>query len=1193
MIVETIKIPVTHEEEEYVKNFFIEFFSEHYKKEIGKAVLSKERKILLDFSLIEKIDYKIADLILQKPEEIISIAEDVLYFLEPSLKGICRIRIFNIPKIYEKKIRELRSEHLGKLVVVDGIVKRASEIRPEVYEAIYECLDCGSKYNIIQTERTIKKPLKCIKCNSKNFELIGEKLYDARWLVIEEPYELISGERPSSIMVYLKEDLVEPKLQAKTDPGNRIKVIGVLKVIPRKLRRTKTREMETFIDAIYFEPLETEWEEIELNKEDIKKIEEEAKKQDFYEKLVNSIAPTIYGNKEVKEALLLQMVGGNEEFLPDGNRIRGEIHVLLVGDPGTGKSQLLKIISSLAPRAKYVSGKSSSAAGLIATVTRDEEFFGGWVLEAGLVIMANKSVACIDEFEKVDKKDLIALMETMEQGSYSYDFEVFLSNGRRVKIGKLVDYLMEKYKDKVKKFEECEILDLDNLENIKLFTTDFKNVYEIKVKNVSRHFAPKNLIKITFSNGREIEVTEDHPFFIFTLNGIKTVYAKDLKIGNIILSPKILPLESKTIEFKKSIALLAHNDKDFYRFLGYLLSDGYISENEIIFSNSNKNLIEDYIRIFKKLFNKDVYVWRNKKTGTINVRCRDKEVIEFLKENVKEIFEKRIPSIVFTANKEDAKEIVKGLFFGDGHYYTYSKNKEKGKIRRIVFSFAEKLLAYDLQDLLLYKFGIYSKIRKEKNVFRVVIERNEDILKFENLIGKNVLSKDINPNKINSNIEKMHIIVRKLSNLVGKGENQFLNFNFSLIKGKMISKKSLEKFKENFLEYVKNSIEKLKECKNLKEWIIIAKESFGISNSIIAKELNVSHQLISYWLKKNRENKLQKVKDVLQKIINEKIRKIELYLNLIDLSLSFNFVKVKKIEKVEYDKKYVYDIRVEPTQSFVSQALILHNSISIAKASIVATLPAKTAILAAANPKYGRFDPYIPIKEQIDIPEVLLSRFDLKFVLKDVPNIEEDAKIIEHIKKTRYFNVEELKNYYDKTFIKKFIAYARKFKPQMTEEAYNEIAEFYKKMREKAKEGAPISITLRQLEGLIRLAQASAKIRLSNKVEKIDAQRAINLMLFSLKQFGFDPTSGMIDIDLAEGRLSASQRGKIRIVRQIIDELEKIFGNMIPEEEIIKRAKEANIDNIEEILNKMKLEGELITHKPGFVGKVWFTIQFQ
>ena len=265
---------------------------------------------------------------------------------------------------------------------MDGIIKRASEIRPEVYETIFECVDCKSKYFIVQTERSIKKPVKCVRCNSKNFELIGEKVYDARWIVIEEPYELISGERPSTILVYLKEDLVEPKLQSKTDPGNRIKVIGILKTIPRKLRKSKSREMEIFIDANYFESLETEWEEIELSKEDVEKILEEAKKENFYTTLVESIAPTIYGNREIKEALLLQMVGGNEEILPDGNRIRGEIHILLVGDPGTGKSQLLKIISSLAPRAKYVSGKYSSAAGLIATVTRDEEFLGGWVLEA-------------------------------------------------------------------------------------------------------------------------------------------------------------------------------------------------------------------------------------------------------------------------------------------------------------------------------------------------------------------------------------------------------------------------------------------------------------------------------------------------------------------------------------------------------------------------------------------------------------------------------------------------------------------------------------------------------------------------------------------------------------------------------------------------------------------------------------------
>ena len=235
-----------------------------------------------------------------------------------------------------------------------------------------------------------------------------------------------------------------------------------------------------------------------------------------------------------------------------------------------------------------------------------------------------------------------------------------------------------------------------------------------------------------------------------------------------------------------------------------------------------------------------------------------------------------------------------------------------------------------------------------------------------------------------------------------------------------------------------------------------------------------------------------------------------------------------------------------------------------------------------------RFDPYIPIREQVEIPETLLSRFDLKFALRDIPNPEIDKKITEYILKTRFFEEEEKeKELIPPEIFKKYVSYARKACfPKMTKEAAKKIQEFFLKMREKAQEGSPIPISLRQYEGLIRLAEASARIRLDEFVREEDAERAIRLMKVSLRQFGFDPELGTFDIDRAEGYVTASQRGKIRTLLFIIEELEKIYGNMIPEDEIIKKAKQQGIDNAEEILNKMKLEGRLISHKPGFVGKV-------
>ncbi|HDM05656.1 MAG TPA: minichromosome maintenance protein MCM, partial [Candidatus Aenigmarchaeota archaeon] len=260
-------------------------------------------------------------------------------------------------------------------------------------------------------------------------------------------------------------------------------------------------------------------------------------------------------------------------------------------------------------------------------------------------------------------------------------------------------------------------------------------------------------------------------------------------------------------------------------------------------------------------------------------------------------------------------------------------------------------------------------------------------------------------------------------------------------------------------------------------------------------------------------------------------------------------------------------------------------TISIAKASIVATLPAQTSILAGGNPKLGRFDPYIPIREQIDVDDVLLSRFDLKFALRDVPNPERDAVLADHILKMR-FGEKEVTPLLDPNFLRKYIAYARAHvHPTLTPEAGERIKEFYLKMRAKAGGEAPVTITLRQYEALIRLAEASARVRLSDKVTVEDAERAIHLMKVSLRQFGFDPETGMIDIDRAEGGIPTTQRSKIRIVLDVIEELTKSIGKMIPVEDVIKRAKEEGVDEVEDIIRRMKEEGLIFEPKPNFIQK--------
>ncbi len=400
---------------------FEEFFRCFYEKEILKTVKKGKRSVEIDFSLLDKFDPELADALLNNPEEYTEIAQKALNSIDLPIEGEAKLipRFKNLPESCFVRIRNIRAEHLGKLICVDGIVRRASEVRPEIGVAIFECPDCGSRIEVKQEERTLRQPDMCTCGRKTGFKLVDKKLFDARWIVIEEPFELTTGDKPGMITVFLKEDLVTPEMQRKTDPGNRIKVVGILKEIKKTYRGKLKTQMDFYLEANYIEPTEIELEEMEITKEDIEQIKKLSQDPELYEKFVKSIAPSIFGLEKIKEAILLQLFGGVPQKLPDGTRIRGDIHILLVGDPGVAKSQLLKYVAQLVPRAKYVSGKGTTTAGLTATVVRDEEFMGGWVLEAGAMVLCNKSVICIDEFDKMSKEDQIAMHEALEQQTIS------------------------------------------------------------------------------------------------------------------------------------------------------------------------------------------------------------------------------------------------------------------------------------------------------------------------------------------------------------------------------------------------------------------------------------------------------------------------------------------------------------------------------------------------------------------------------------------------------------------------------------------------------------------------------------------------------------------------------------------------------------------------------------------------------
>ena len=268
-------------------------------------------------------------------------------------------------------------------------------------------------------------------------------------------------------------------------------------------------------------------------------------------------------------------------------------------------------------------------------------------------------------------------------------------------------------------------------------------------------------------------------------------------------------------------------------------------------------------------------------------------------------------------------------------------------------------------------------------------------------------------------------------------------------------------------------------------------------------------------------------------------------------------------------------------------------TVSIAKANIQATLHCQTTVLAAANPKFGRFDPYDLIANQINLPPTLINRFDLIFPVKDLPNREKDESMATFIL-SFHKDPEKAISEIPSELMRKFFAYIRqKIIPKMTDAAIEEIKEYYISMRHssQSEEGGikSIPITARQLEGLVRLAEAAAKIRLSKKVTKKDAQKAIELVDYCLNQIAKDSETGKIDIDRISGRITATQRSSISIIKEIISSLEnELNSKLIPLEAVMEAAQQKNVSNekAEDILVKLRRTGDIFEPKKGFIQKL-------
>jgi replicative DNA helicase Mcm len=407
---------------------FQEFLkTEKYRQRIAQMAVAGKTSLIIDFEDLLVFDQKLAETLLERQGEYLKHANNAAYdqlriedpeYAEKLEAQMLSVRIVKL--LEAAQLRKLGSNHIGKLVMVEGIVVRSTPVRPMVMQAAFKCKRCGEMTPVNQTGQFVKAPFACSNpsCAAKGpFDFIQEEstFVDSQDLRIQErPEDLPPGQLPRT----LNAKLIGTEVVDVARPGDHISIVGIVRAFstagPGGVGKLRTFML--YLDVNSIEVLDKEPETALPTPEEEEKILELAKDPWIHRKIVASIAPSIYGYEHIKEAIMYLLFGGVGKSLPDIT-VRGEINSLLVGDPGTAKSQLLQYVSRIAPRGLYTSGRGTTAAGLTAAVIRDKG--GGMNLEAGALVLADKGIACIDEMDKMRPEDRVAIHEAMEQHTVS------------------------------------------------------------------------------------------------------------------------------------------------------------------------------------------------------------------------------------------------------------------------------------------------------------------------------------------------------------------------------------------------------------------------------------------------------------------------------------------------------------------------------------------------------------------------------------------------------------------------------------------------------------------------------------------------------------------------------------------------------------------------------------------------------
>lgn len=1040
--------------EDFLKSFKDSNGSYKYRQQIEAMRSKQTRSIVIDYNDLALYNQDIIIKLHEEPKDTLEEFSRAVYSVlkisdtkyAEEIKDEIRVRISNYP--HEVKMRDIDADLIGKLITTTGMIVRASEVKPFITRLYYRCSkgheDYIAREDYVKRKGSSSKVL-CPKCNEEEIYVDVEKSKFSNIQMIrmqELPEDLPPGQLPYHIDVILMHDLVD-----NARPGDRIMLTGIVRIekdienksldLPLYKIKIVANNIEFIINRQKDDAIGNS--RLTITDEDEKEIKRLASKDNIYWLLINSFAPHIFGHEIIKEAILLQIVGSPAKVLEDGTKLRGDINILLVGDPGTAKSELLKYAARIAPRGLYTSGRGSTAAGLTAAVVRDKS--GMMMLEAGAVVLGDQGLVCITEDTEIYTGNALTPIKQLWD---MIDSPVYItSSGREAK--------------------RC-IIPVGVYDGKNRMDTGY---YAFAI--MRKRYAG-DIIRLTFASGLTLEVTPEHLLRCATnMNLWKP--AKDIKPKDMLKSPvRILgPVYTLNVDPEEAYVI------------GCVYGDGHITPYYITISQSKKN--PDLISIIQNRIPGLFSIYDNgervRRVGKYMLVSRMYQLWTSDKRFINQVhFLLKSPSIdnILLLSDDALWAFIAGVFDTDGDFNHVHGKVYAARLYPTTDEHEVRVMIYALRRL-----GVYARVHRTRKENLAIIQ----------ITGHDLL-------------------------------------------------RLFEGIKKYSVKVVREKID---------------------LNSIVIKH---NHKGIK--------------------------RGVE---------------RVIKVERIPYDG-YVYDLSVGKYHNYEVSLVYVHNCIdeldkmrqedrsalhevmeqqtcSVAKGGIVATLNARTSILAAANPILGKYDPYRNITENINLPIPLLTRFDLIFAIRDEPNRDADAQLARHILGIHRRAGYERLPYINIDMLRKYLAYAKRINPTLSKEAEDKIFEYYMQMRASASPDA-ITITARQLEALIRLATARARLLLKSVVDASDAERAIHIFNVMLNKVGIDVKTGKIDLGVLHG-MPQSERSKMKLFLDIFNALTGKDQNPVEEQalitELVKTGKFTE-DDAKEWIKKALTNGMIYEVTRGF-----------